>query len=321
MRVEKTASYRDVERLEESGLLSVEAAERARALISTPAPLEVWRAYGRWALLGLGLIQILAGVIFFFAANWSLLSKWERLGPLLVVMTVCALVAWSRHENLTGKLCLASATVLVGVFMAVYGQIYQTGADAWTLFANWAGLTAIWVWAIPFWPTRLLWLLILETALVTFTTQYLGMPGTVGALGCSAVCGVALIWISMRCDDPMVWIKRFLQTNALGAVSIPALVGIAGWTLEPDGTKEYVGMLGLILAVIVIISVFVAWRLRAIADLYVVALCLALAMTLFTVFVFEAEWVREPLLLGLLMVVQVGAAGAWLKSQWKEQLQ
>ena len=48
---------------------------------------------------------------------------------LLGMLIGCGLMAWLRHGTLAGRLCLTAATVLVGVFMAVFGQIYQTGAD------------------------------------------------------------------------------------------------------------------------------------------------------------------------------------------------
>ncbi len=47
-------------------------------------------------------------------------------------------------ECTPGKAALLLATLLLGVFLALFGQTYQTGADPWQLFANWALLILPW---------------------------------------------------------------------------------------------------------------------------------------------------------------------------------
>jgi len=63
--------------------------------------------------------------------------------------------AWQFGRNAAGEAALTAAAVLVGPLLAVYGQAYQTGADAWELFAFWAALILPWV-ALARMPT--LWL-------------------------------------------------------------------------------------------------------------------------------------------------------------------
>ena len=41
-------------------------------------------------------------------------------------------------KKISGQIALISLSVLIGVFLAVFGQIYQTGADAYQLFLLWA---------------------------------------------------------------------------------------------------------------------------------------------------------------------------------------
>ncbi|MBC8290414.1 MAG: DUF2157 domain-containing protein, partial [Planctomycetes bacterium] len=45
-----------------------------------------------------------------------------------------------------------------GVFLAVFGQVYQTGADEWLLFAGWAGLILPWTALSRFEALWILWL-------------------------------------------------------------------------------------------------------------------------------------------------------------------
>ncbi len=104
-----------------------------------------WRQAASNALLAFGVGQVLAGIVFFFAYNWDDLAPGTKLGLIQAGIVICALsavVVGLRH--VVGQALLVAATVLVGVLFAVFGQIYQTGADAWTLFALWAGLTLPW---------------------------------------------------------------------------------------------------------------------------------------------------------------------------------
>ena len=63
---DRTATHDDIEGLLAAGLLTPESHKRAAEILSEPADSAIWVRYGRWALLGLGVLQILAGIIFFF---------------------------------------------------------------------------------------------------------------------------------------------------------------------------------------------------------------------------------------------------------------
>lgn len=107
------------------------------------------RRWKRWCdvlLLVLGGSLLLAGIIFFIAYNWQAMDKMVKLGGLQVMILGCAGAAWLRGlEHLAGRALLFAACLLVGVYLAAFGQIYQTGADAWELFRGWAFLIVLWV--------------------------------------------------------------------------------------------------------------------------------------------------------------------------------
>ena len=52
--------------------------------------------------------------------------------------------------------------------MAYYGQTYQTGADPWQLFANWALLIIPWVLIAKFPPLSMLWIVLVNLALTLY---------------------------------------------------------------------------------------------------------------------------------------------------------
>jgi uncharacterized membrane protein len=59
---------------------------------------------------------------------------------------------------------LLSAGVLVGVFLAIFGQVYQTGADSFVLFLEWAVLIFGWAIISRFRAYWVLWVLLSNLA-------------------------------------------------------------------------------------------------------------------------------------------------------------
>lgn len=115
------------------------------ALLSQRSPAE-WRDWLDRLLLWSGSALLLAGILFFFAYNWADLSTTARFLVLQVGLAGTTLGALALGlDRLVGKTLLMASCVLVGVFLAVFGQTYQTGADAWLLFAGWGALILPWV--------------------------------------------------------------------------------------------------------------------------------------------------------------------------------
>ncbi|MET0346849.1 MAG: DUF2157 domain-containing protein [Casimicrobiaceae bacterium] len=56
-----------------------------------------------------------------------------------------ALAVWRGLDTLPGKAALVVAALLVGALLALVGQVYQTGADRFELFAAWAVAIVAWV--------------------------------------------------------------------------------------------------------------------------------------------------------------------------------
>lgn len=99
-----------------------------------------------FALFGIGLFA--SGVVSAIAANWHYFSKFEKLFAaqfLLVGLIALGLFFYRREAGrqmayfkTNGGFFLAAVTI--GALFALIGQIYQTGADLWQLFALWSAL-------------------------------------------------------------------------------------------------------------------------------------------------------------------------------------
>jgi len=120
------------------GTLSPEACEAAlRFLGIRPGPRQ-WNGFWQRIFSSLGALFFASGVICFFAYNWAQMHHFAKFALIAALILVSGLAPlWRGLDSLPGKLALLLAALSVGPLLAVYGQTYQTGADAWELFRAW----------------------------------------------------------------------------------------------------------------------------------------------------------------------------------------
>ncbi|MGE5517343.1 MAG: GDYXXLXY domain-containing protein [Bacteroidota bacterium] len=89
--------------------------------------------------------QAVAAILFYFAGNWWGMSPALKIGLIDLLLLLCAGAAVLALPGSVARSAWASAgAVLSGVLFGVHGQIWQSGADAWELFALWTVLAALW---------------------------------------------------------------------------------------------------------------------------------------------------------------------------------
>ncbi len=135
-------------------------------------PAKNWGLWVSRLLAALGTTLVLAGIVYFYAFNWAAIPDMVKLGSVELAMAVCMGAALYRGlERTSGKFLAMAAATLIGVFLAVFGQVYQTGADAWELFATWALLIVPFGVASCFAPVWGLWLVVANTGIICFWNQ------------------------------------------------------------------------------------------------------------------------------------------------------
>jgi uncharacterized membrane protein len=133
---------------------------------------QTWQKYLNTILLGLGTGFLLIGIIFFFAYNWQGLHKFVKLAIVAALLISTVFIGYKmRHHRLISHLLLLGAAVLVGIWFAVYGQIYQTGANAYDFFLGWFIGTLLWVIVSNFPPIWLLSIVLCNTAINFYFVQ------------------------------------------------------------------------------------------------------------------------------------------------------
>lgn len=136
---------------------------------------KTWQQYLKIFLLAMGVGFGLLGVVYFFAYNWDDLHKFAKIS-LVASLILVLVVLWFlfRTKELISNIFITAACVMVGVLFAVFGQIYQTGANAFDFFMAWALFTTIWVIVTDFAPLWLIYAALLNTTYILYMDQVVG---------------------------------------------------------------------------------------------------------------------------------------------------
>jgi len=97
-----------------------------------------WRSFLTLALTLLGLLALVAGSVFFIASNWQAMPVFARFAMIELLILALATIVWQRWYDAVARSALLAVGLSFGGLFALYGQVYQTGADAWQLFFTWA---------------------------------------------------------------------------------------------------------------------------------------------------------------------------------------
>ena len=167
-----TQSRRTLDTLLKQGQLPLTKAQTAaRALEIYPHP-RTWLAFFDKVALIIGSVALVLSLVFFVAYNWLYLGKLGKFalveGALVVSIAAYVYLVWQRRLLLVQQLLLLIASVITGSLLALLGQVYQTGADTWQLFAVWALLMTPWVLIGRFPALWLLWLGLIHAAIALY---------------------------------------------------------------------------------------------------------------------------------------------------------
>lgn len=131
-----------------------------------------WEKFIRLFVISIGVGFTVSGILFFFAYNWADLHRFIKIGlieGLLIVATT--LVLLPRIKDNIRNIILTGASVLVGVLFAVFGQIYQTGANSYDFFLAWTIFVTLWAIISNFAPLWLIYILLVNTTLILYSQQ------------------------------------------------------------------------------------------------------------------------------------------------------
>jgi uncharacterized membrane protein len=302
-----------------------EAAQAFQDAGMPPDPAWALRWLSRFGA-GAGMSLLLSGVVFFFAYNWADLHKFAKFGLVGGLLLLAGLFTLSRPpRTLAWQLGLTALVVITGVLLALIGQTYQSGANAYDFFLAWTALSLVWVGASRFPPLWLLLLVLLDTTVVLYAVQVrrIGSEGSLLLLLAflHALSWAGWEWQALR-KEPLHaprWMPRLLGLACLVSLAIPALIGI--YEYSP------LRLLALVLWIGLCAGMFLFYQQR-IRDLFMLALVmlsgLVLLDTLFLKVVVEtrAESAAVFLLASLItLALTVWSINLLMKinAQWKRE--
>lgn len=137
-----------------------------------------WRWFADQLLLWLAVILSGAALVFFLAYNWDDMGRYAKFALAEVAIGLSLIACWHYDAaRLAGKASLLLASLFVGALLALVGQIYQTGADTYELFAVWAVAITPWVLLARLPALWLMWLLLLDLSLMLYLKTFGGLWG------------------------------------------------------------------------------------------------------------------------------------------------
>lgn len=202
-----------------------------------------WNSFIRMLLIGGGVAFLVSGIIFFFAFNWASLHKFAKFGLVqaLIIAATYACLMIKTDERVEG-IMLTGASMLVGALFAVYGQEYQTGANAYDFFFGWACFVALWVIVSNFPPLWLLYLVLINTTMFQYFEQVvIDWSGHHLAVALFVVNVASFLLLKALEGKPLVqhvpkWLEKVIMLFALSALTSSFILGIfervnPGWLI------------------------------------------------------------------------------------------
>ena len=213
-------------------------AQQAQSLLSWGLPLA----------LTFGAAQIIAGVIFFFAYNWSDLSDTMKIALPQFFMAI-SFIAFALLPKLSmaGRIAGIIAMMMIGVSMAVVGQVYQLGADPWRLFAIWAGLAAVISAALRDDIYFALTLVIASVAYFLYTDQELAwlLPQEKSLIAAIyTALGASILLARENLGQPPSWLRWLLTAAILIVATSGAIHDVMGRYLFSNGWTATLSLIG-----------------------------------------------------------------------------
>ena len=332
------ASYANLEEMAEQLRLS-EAGYRRATEIARLAPDRdrLLRQIDRF-LIAVGAVLIVAGIAVFFAWNWADLGALVKFALVESGIVVAVMLTWCFGlDSVTGRASLLAAGFLTGTCLAVFGQVYQTGADPYGLFLAWALLILPWALIGRQAGLWLMLVLLLNLAIILYYTQVLHPPqgwwqlshllGPLVWLGASVTDSVLASYLFVANAAAMVlwefgmrrgtvwmqvtWFPRLIAVLALCTVVIPTIVIVVAAGFAEQTRLSVLSPALMLVATGLCLYYFRYQR----HDLFILTCSLLGAILVITSVAvrFLLGEAGSLLVLALLLIAQVAGAAWWLR--------
>lgn len=189
-----------------------------------------WYRFLRTTTLALGIGFCTLGMLFFFAYNWENIHKFVKIGLIEgLLIGILVVIQYAKLKTDLKNMLLTAAAIIIGVLFAVFGQIYQTGANAYDFFLGWTLAITCWVLLSDYAPLWLLFIVLINTTAYFYSEQVALWSSletsSVFILGnglfvCSA------LYLKRKGNHVPNWLIRILSVGAVFVMTLGIVNGI-----------------------------------------------------------------------------------------------
>lgn len=249
-----------------------------------------WDDFFRFSLLILGLGFLCLGIIFFFAYNWQDLHKFVKMGIIQGLLLVAvSLILFLKTSETIKNIILTATAMLVGVLFAVFGQVYQTGANAYDFFLAWTVFIAIWTIISKFPPLWILFIALINTTFLLYFQQVTSDWSWIFAFSVLTIlnsipCMIAILWNLQHKNRQIP--EYFIQITALATV-VCATISMLNAIIEnyPAATP----LISILLIYLYSLGIIYGMKYRKIFFLTSISLSLMIIISTFLLHYSESE--------------------------------
>ncbi len=317
------ATFNRLHYLAQEGHLDHVALERSLVIIGHVPPAKGWARFLNTLLLGLGAALSVSGIFFFFAFNWDALSDFFKFGLIeALILLAIILATYLGLDTMSGKITLTVASLLIGALLAVFGQVYQTGADYYGLFLTWAILISVWVIISQFSPLWLVFLGLLNLSMLLYWAQVLGDSGPTLNMALFLLNGLALSlwefgqWRMVSSTSERSWLHGRWWPNLVALLIfiilvVPTVNFISNSFVSDQALIWMMPLLYLLFLFFAI--VFYIYSMPDLLMLTMAAFSIIIVLTTAVAQLFSLEQGFEYLILSVLVTGQAALAVTWLR--------
>lgn len=271
-------------------------------------------------VLGLGLLTISLlsfAVINWVAANWSNLSTDTRLVLVQLIFTLSILIAFLacwRYKKLADY-TIQFAALATGALLALIGQIYQTGADVWLLFALWAVLITPWMVLLRTIFITLLWALLINITIILYVSSSPVLmlwlfDNNLLLIIVNTVLLVAVLCLQKFMQDDWRLLRKVFAIAALSFLFLYVLQNQFEGFNSPQLLIYLLSSVALVLTYI--------WFTKVIPDLLIISAVFLTAIGIFSLLVLQlSEDILGILLIAVFIVIATFLASLKLLKLWR----
>ena len=278
-----------------------------------------WIAFINNLFLWIGFIALGLSVIFFLAHNWSQIGRFAKFAIVETGLILSILVYLkTQNGSVTSSASLTVSSILLGALMALFGQTYQTGADPWQLFFNWAILMTPWAIIARFTTIWVVWLSLLNLSIVLYCDAHTNplsiLFGTkISVLWPLFIFNTVTFIVWYRLSQSLLWMQKQWAIRLIAIGVGVSITSLALFSILDDRTID---ILALPVWALFIFSLYFFYRKLQI-DLFMLAGgCLSGIVIVVSFFGKEVLSQGESIAYLMLSIIVIGmgvGAALWLK--------